>query len=206
MKYRLSAALLAAALFIGLFAGCAKTPAGNKNYVFDDETVLSGLHYVVVQIESYGNFVIEVDADSAPKTATFFLRAVNEGAYNKTTVSVGLQDVVFGGGYNEEYERTVEGEFADNGFENPIEPASGVIYLMHGSDYNSAGTGFFVQLDGDESYRGKFAAFGRIVEGYSVLTTITDSSICNSSYGTIPESFQPVISEMLILDDYTPSK
>ena len=207
MKKILSAALVLA-LLMSLFSGCSsnKNIYANENYKFDDDTLLSGKHYVRVSLEKYGAFIIEVDADSAPKTATHFLKAVNSGAYNGTYITSAMKDAVIGGGYNEEYSDTVDGEFSLNGYENPIKGEKGVIYLIHNADYNSASTEFFILLGDDGTdYDGKYAAFGRVVDGLSVLTDFAASDICNSSYGTIPSSFQPVIEYMQILDDFTPA-
>ena len=66
----------------------------------------------------------------------------------------------------------IKGEFAANGWNNPIAHERGVISMARAQDPNSAGSQFFI-MHGDASYLdGQYAAFGKVVRGIEVVDKI----------------------------------
>ena len=66
----------------------------------------------------------------------------------------------------------IKGEFAANGWDNPIAHKRGVISMARAQDPNSAGSQFFI-MHGDASYLdGQYAAFGKVVRGIEVVDKI----------------------------------
>ena len=66
----------------------------------------------------------------------------------------------------------IKGEFAANGWNNPIAHKRGVISMARAQDPNSAGSQFFI-MHGDASYLdGQYAAFGKVVRGIEVVDKI----------------------------------
>ena len=66
----------------------------------------------------------------------------------------------------------IKGEFAANGWDNPIGHTRGVISMARAQDPNSAGSQFFI-MHKDASYLdGQYAAFGRVVKGIEVVDKI----------------------------------
>ena len=67
--------LLALLMAASILAGCG----GNKTW--------TGKHEVEITVNNYGTIRLEVDADSAPKTASQFLNLAKKGFYNNLTAS-----------------------------------------------------------------------------------------------------------------------
>ena len=66
----------------------------------------------------------------------------------------------------------IKGEFAANGWNNPIAHKRGVISMARAQDPNSAGSQFFI-MHKDASYLdGQYAAFGKVVKGIEVVDKI----------------------------------
>ena len=66
--------LLALLMAASILAGCG----GNKTW--------TGKHEVEITVNNYGTIRLEVDADSAPKTASQFLNLAKKGFYNNLTI------------------------------------------------------------------------------------------------------------------------
>ena len=64
--------LLALLMAASILAGCG----GNKTW--------TGKHEVEITVNNYGTIRLEVDADSAPKTASQFLNLAKKGFYPST--------------------------------------------------------------------------------------------------------------------------
>ena len=122
---------------------------------------------------------IELYPDIAPKTVANFIKLANEGFYNGTIFHRAVDGfVVQAGGYDAEYNlksvsETVEGEFSENGIDNPLSHERGVISMARiPSENDSASSQFFIVV-GDSTYLdGQYAAFGRVTSGMDVADTI----------------------------------
>lgn len=72
----------------------------------------------------------------------------------------------------------IYGEFAENGWNNPISHERGVISMARATDYNSGSSQFFFAVnDQRASLDGKYAAFGRVTNGIEVLDTINNYAL-----------------------------
>lgn len=105
--------LLALLMAASILAGCG----GNKTW--------TGKHEVEITVNNYGTIRLEVDADSAPKTASQFLNLAKKGFYNDLTIYRVINGfAIYGGCPNKngtgKASTTVEGEFTSNGFNNPL--------------------------------------------------------------------------------------
>ena len=66
----------------------------------------------------------------------------------------------------------IKGEFAANGWNNPIKHVRGVISMARAQNPDSAGSQFFI-MHADASYLdGQYAAFGRVVNGMDTVDEI----------------------------------
>ena len=80
-------------------------------------------------------------------------------------------------------EINIEGEFAENGHDNDISHKKGVISMARATDPNSASSQFFIcNDDASRSLDGKYAAFGYVVSGMSVVDDITDEVFPKTAY------------------------
>ena len=135
---------------------------------------------VVIEMDNDGIIRIEVDEKAAPITAANFLKLVREGFYD----GIGFHRIISGfmiqggdptgtgaGGSKD----TIKGEFASNGFNNPIRHTRGVISMARTMDPNSASSQFFIMHADAPHLDGQYAAFGKVVEGMGVVDQIAAS-------------------------------
>ena len=194
-----------------LFAGC-KNKTGNQednssNPNYNAENYVAGKHYVRIEVADYGSIVLELDADAAPATVTNFLRLTEEGFYNGLTFHRIMEGFMMQGGDPEgsgmggsEYK--VPGEFAENGFENPISHVRGTVSMARiSNNYNSASSQFFIMHQDYTGLDGHYAAFGKVLYGMDVVDTICTSVEVQDDDGTVLSSNQPVISSMILLTE-----
>jgi peptidyl-prolyl cis-trans isomerase B (cyclophilin B) len=134
----------------------------------------------------YGSIVIEVDGKEAPRTADNFMKLVNDGFYDGLTIFRAQEDFVIQGGRDFAVNLApVVGEFAANGYENDISHLRGVISMARANDPNSATSQFFITLhdQATRSLDGRYAAFGKVVEGMDVVDAIAEALMECSSDG-----------------------
>ncbi len=188
-----------------LFAGCKnKKDDTSNNPNYDTEQYLSGKQYVRIDILNSGSIVLELDADAAPATVTNFIRLVKESFYNGLTFHRVIDGFMAQGGDPEGTglggsEYTIPGEFAVNGFDNPISHVRGTISMARAEDYDSASSQFFIVHQDATALDGNYAAFGKILYGMEVIDDICASTVVEDADGTVAPSNQPVISSIILL-------
>jgi cyclophilin family peptidyl-prolyl cis-trans isomerase len=63
-------------------------------------------------------------------------------------------------------EKTIKGEFSQNGVDNPLSHTRGVVSMARSSDPDSASSQFFICYSDDDTFLdGQYAAFGKVTEG-----------------------------------------
>ena len=166
------------AAIVGL-VGCT----GNRK----NEVIESGeLPTAIIKVKDFGDITLELYPEKAPNTVNNFISLSNSGYYDGLIfhrVINGFmnqggcpQGIGIGGpGYS------IEGEFANNGFEkNDLKHTSGVISMARSGDPNSAGSQFFIMADDSPHLDGDYAAFGKVTDGMDIVMDInnvkTDSS------------------------------
>ena len=131
--------------------------------------------YVKMTVENYGDIILELDRDAAPKTVKNFVNLVEEGFYDGLTFNRAQPGFVLQGGDGgaASVGKNVKGEFDANGHNNPISHIRGVISMARSTSYDSASTQFFIcHGDARASLDGQYAAFGYVVEGMDVVDAI----------------------------------
>ena len=145
---------------------------------------LSSLKYdtdnpvVAMHIENYGSIVMELYPDIAPNTVNNFISLVKSGFYDNNTFHRLDEDFVLQGGDptgtgsgGPGY--TIDGEFSSNGFENNLSHEKWVVSMAReDGNFNSAGSQFFICLRDSLFLDGDYAAFGKIIDGFSVIEKI----------------------------------
>ena len=71
---------------------------------------------------------------------------------------------------------SIKGEFTDNNVMNDLKHERGVLSMARSSSYNSAGSQFFIMHKDQPYLDGKYAAFGKLIEGEDVLDKIAGVS------------------------------
>lgn len=181
-----------------LLTGCKSKDKNKENY-------LSGKHHVDIEINNYGTIKLELDADVAPITVTNFVDLAKSGFYNGLTFHRIIDGFMIQGGDplgtgNGGSSKNIKGEFEENGVKNSISHVRGVISMARAKSYNSASSQFFIVHKDSKSLDGKYAAFGKVTEGLSVVDKICESVKVEDDDGTVLKENQPVISKITVVD------
>lgn len=137
------------------------------------------ISYVEMCVKNYGKVIILLDATTAPVTVQNFLSLVKSEFYDGLTFHRVIKDFMIQGGDPNgdgtgDSKNTIKGEFEENGFVNDIKHYPGVISMARGTENDSASCQFFIcNSDARESLDGKYAAFGYVIMGMSVIEKIT---------------------------------
>ncbi len=121
----------------------------------------------------------ELYPDIAPITVENFINLINDEFYNGLTFHRCIPGFVIQGGcpdgngmggpgYN------IKGEFASNGFSNPIKHELGVLSMARSGHPDSAGSQFFIMAGTAPHLDGGYAAFGKVLEGLDVVDEIVN--------------------------------
>ena len=160
---------------------------------------------VKIEIEDYGDIIVELNREAAPETVDNFLKLVNEGFYD----GVGFHRIIEGfmiqggdpqgtgaGGSGE----NIKGEFTANGVMNPIQHLRGVISMARAQHPDSASSQFFIVHQDSRFLDGEYAAFGRVVEGMDVVDTIATTVPVLDGNGSVAPENHPKMTSVTILD------
>lgn len=182
-----------------LFSGCKK-----KETYPNPEDILSGYHYVELNIQDYGTIVLELDADAAPITVTNFVSLVESGFYDNLTFHRIVYGFMMQGGAPQGNgggsEHKIRGEFAENGVENPISHVRGTISMARTlSDYDSASSQFFIVHMDSVGLDGQYAAFGKVIAGMDVVDLICITTPTEEDGETVAAENQPRISRARVI-------
>ena len=136
---------------------------------------------VVIEMENGGRITLEMDRDAAPNTVKNFLYLASNGFYDGLEshrvisgfmIQGGCPDGTGMGGPG----HSIKGEFAANGFNNPLKHKRGVISMARSMNPNSAGSQFFIMHADAPHLDGQYAAFGRVTDGMDVVDEIASVS------------------------------
>ena len=147
---------------------------------------------VAMYIENYGSIVMELYPDIAPNTVANFISLVKKGFYDNNTFHRLVPGFVLQGGDptgtgtgGPGY--TIKGEFSANGYENNLKHEKGIVSMARTSASNyTAGIQFFIMLDKSEYLDGQYAAFGKIIDGWSNIEKIVaNEKVANENTGQL---------------------
>ena len=174
------------------FASCGGEKMGDGACEYAESRNIEGrdIRYVEICFEDYGRCVVLLDATTAPETVANFISLVEDGFYDGLTMHRIIKDFMIQGGDPDGdgsggSSHNIKGEFAENGHVNDIKHLKGVISMARSQDYNSASSQFFIcNADATGSLDGKYAAFGYVVEGLSVIDDITSEVFPKTKYAS----------------------
>ncbi len=161
-----------------------------------------------IVVKDYGTITVKLDGKTAPITVQNFVDLAKSGFYDGLTFHRIIKGFMMqGGDPNKDgtggSDKTIKGEFKENGVKNKISHKRGVISMARSSDYDSASSQFFIMQEDQTSLDGQYAAFGHVIKGMKVVDKICNDADPMDDNGTIAESKQPIIKTIKIeeLDD-----
>ena len=148
MMKRLLTILCSFVLCISLF-GCQKE---TKNYI------------AKIEVKDYGTITLKLDGKIAPITVQNFVDLAESGFYDGLTFHRIIKGFMIQGGDPNANgtggsDKTIKGEFKDNGVKNNIKHKRGVISMARSSDYDSASSQFFIMQEDNDSLDGQYISF-----------------------------------------------
>ncbi len=187
-----------AVAFVGLLIGLAALSTAGKEA---PAPAVTGTHYVQIEVQDFGTITAELYADVAPITVANFLELVDSGFYNGLTFHRIISGFMIQGGDplgngTGGSEKTIKGEFAQNGVQNDLKHTRGVLSMARSSMPDSASSQFFIMHQDASHLDGAYAAFGKVLTGMEVVDAICAQTPVTDSNGTVAKANQPVITSI----------
>lgn len=188
-------------------AVCSPAADAESNVASDNEDsdLLSGKHHIKIKVKDYGTISVELDADVAPITVTNFVDLAKDGFYDGLTFHRIISGFMIQGGDplgngTGGSDKTIKGEFSENGVENSISHVRGTISMARSQDYDSASSQFFIMHKDNPGLDGQYAAFGTVTKGMEVVDKICEDTQVEDENGTVAAENQPVIKSIKVID------
>ena len=146
---------------------------------------------VAMYVEKYGSIVMELYPEVAPNTVNNFISLVKSGFYDNNSFHRLEPGFVLQGGDPSGNGTggpgySIKGEFTDNGFENNLKHEKWVLSMARSQDNDSAGSQFFIMLDKSEYLDGKYASFGKVIDGFkNIENIVSNERVTDSSTGKL---------------------
>ena len=134
---------------------------------------------VVIEMENGKKIELELYPETAPETVANFVKLVQSGFYDGLIFHRVIKGFMIQGGCPEGTGMggpgwTIKGEFASNGVKNDLKHTRGVISMARSMMPDSAGSQFFIMHEDAPYLDGKYAAFGKVVEGMDTVDEIAN--------------------------------
>ena len=136
---------------------------------------------VTIEMENGDVIKAELYPEIAPNTVHNFISLIKTGYYdglifhrviNGFMIQGGCPDGTGMGGPG----YSIKGEFAQNGFENPLAHTDGVLSMARSMMPDSAGSQFFIMHKTSPHLDGAYAAFGKVIEGMENVNKIAETA------------------------------
>ncbi len=168
-------------LVFGMFCTACSNGSGKDETQNDAQTEAPSNENpkVLLTLEDGREIKMELYPEIAPLSVDLFLKGVETGYYNGKVFHRAVPGFMIQGGSATGtgiggMDETIKGEFASNGFDNPLSHKRGVLSLARTNAPNSASGQFFIMHDDGEFLDGNYAAFGMVLEGMDVVDDIAE--------------------------------
>lgn len=133
-----------------------------------------------ITMKDGGVIDLELDSKAAPITVENFEKLVKDHFYDGLIFHRVIPGFMIQGGDPQGTGMGgpgwhIKGEFAANGWDNPISHKRGVISMARAQDPNSAGSQFFIMHKDAGYLDGQYAAFGKVVSGMDIVDKIASA-------------------------------
>ena len=138
-----------------------------------------------ITMKDGGVIDLELDSKAAPITVENFEKLVKDHFYDGLIFHRVIPGFMIQGGDPQGTGMGgpgwhIKGEFAANGWDNPISHKRGVISMARAQDPNSAGSQFFIMHKDAGYLDGQYAAFGKVVSGMDVVDASAPRRVFNA--------------------------
>lgn len=135
---------------------------------------------VTITMENGDVMKAELYPEIAPNTVNNFISLVKKGFYNGIIFHRVIPGFMIQGGDPNGIGTggpgyCIRGEFAQNGFPNPLSHVPGVLSMARTMMPNSAGSQFFIMHEASPFLDGQYAGFGMLTEGLEVVDKIANT-------------------------------
>ena len=132
---------------------------------------------VLIDMGNYGKMEVELFPETAPITVENYLSLVDKKFYDGIIFHRVIDGFMIQGGDPKGIgiggsDKTIKGEFLQNGVENLLKHSRGVISMARTNMPNSASSQFFIMHKDAPHLDGGYAAFGVVVSGIEVVDKI----------------------------------
>ena len=198
-RHRAAIALLLAVAMIPVLAACGGSGSADEAADYAADPVK-----IVIEVRGYGDVEAELYPGAAPATVEHFLELVRAGFYDGAGFHRVVPGFVVQAGEVRDTSmpiKAVKGEFAANGYDDPLTHALGTLSMARRDDnYDSATTQFFITLADRPDLDGNYAAFGRVTAGMDAVLRIAEESPADAR-GSVAEGDRVVIDAIRIIED-----
>ena len=163
-------------------------------------------HTVQIDVQDYGTITAELYGEAAPITVANFVKLVNKGFYDGLPFHRIISGFMIQGGDplgngTGGADQDIKGEFAANGWNNPIAHERGVLSMARSSAPDSASSQFFIMHQAAPHLDGSYAAFGKVLTGLEVVDAICANTPVTDGNGTVLKANQPIITSIRVIEN-----
>ena len=135
---------------------------------------------VVIEMENGKKIKLELYPDKAPITVANFEKLVKQGFYDGLIFHRVIKDFMIQGGDPTGTgmggsDEKIKGEFKANGVKNDLSHLRGVVSMARAQSMNSASSQFFICHADSTFLDGKYAAFGKVIDGMDAVDEIAET-------------------------------
>lgn len=135
---------------------------------------------ITITMENDAVIRAELYPEIAPNTVSNFLALAGSGFYDGVIFHRVIPGFMIQGGDPDGTGTggpgyCIGGEFTQNGFQNDLRHARGVLSMARTMVPDSAGSQFFVMTSDSPHLDGQYAAFGKVIEGLDVCDAIVST-------------------------------
>lgn len=146
-----------------------------------------------------GEITLELYRDKAPITVQNFVDLANAKFYDGLTFHRIYEGFMIQGGDPEGTgaggsDKKIKGEFSANGVDNDLSHTRGVISMARSNAMDSASSQFFIVHQDSTFLDGKYAAFGKVIEGMDVVDAL---AAVETTYNVGGEKSTPLVKQYM---------